>query len=93
MSGLAERNAITKQDPFTQAGDFYRALSRGESRTLISNLAGDLGKVESVEVREIMVSYFYSADAEFGKRLASAVEVDFERVQTRAASFEQASLN
>ena len=83
VSGLAQRAAISKKAPFAQAGAFYKSLSRAEQRALISNLAGDLGKVESDEIREIMVSHFYQADADYGRRLAREVNVDINRVIAR----------
>jgi len=85
VSGLVERAAITEQNPFQQAGEFYNSLSRPEKRALISNLSGDLAKVESDEIREIMVSHFYQADEDYGRRLARAVNVDIDRAIARIA--------
>ena len=92
LEGVAAKAAISKKAPFAQAGAFYRSLSEAARDNLIANLAGDLGKVESREVREIMVSHFYLADQDYGARLAAAVNVNLSAVQARAGEIRQASL-
>src|SRR6266436_8520872 len=42
VSGMAQESRITKTDDFSQAGDFYRSLSKVEQDHLIKNLASDL---------------------------------------------------
>ncbi len=90
VSGIAQRAAISKKAPFKQAGQFYNQLSRAQQRALISNLAGDLGKVKSDEVREIMVTHFYMADENYGRELARKVNVKMTKVEARAAAFKPA---
>ncbi len=80
VSGLTETKVVAKPDNFRQAGDFYRALSPVEKDHLIKNLASDLGRVKSLQVREMMVSHFYQADKDYGARLAKAVDVDVNAV-------------
>ena len=92
VSGIAEKRAIDKKVPFAQAGDFYRSLDDGQQANLISNLAGDLGQVRNMEIKEIMVTHFYLADRDYGARLAAAVDVDLDAVRARAGSIRQASL-
>jgi catalase len=72
---------ITKPNDFQQAGDFYRSLSEQEKTNLISNLSGDLKVVENKEVVKRMVGYFYFADADYGKRLAAALNLTREEVE------------
>lgn len=81
LEGLTQQLAIKKVQPFKQAGDAFRAFTPDQQDNLISNLAGDLGQVRDPVVKEIMVSHFYRADEEFGRRLAEAVDVDIERVR------------
>ena len=92
VSGFAERRAIEKKAPFKQAGEFYRNLDEQQQANLISNLAGDLGRVQNQEVKEIMVSHFYLADTDYGARLAKAVDVDLAAIKARAKTVRQASL-
>lgn len=93
LSGLAQKQAISVKEPFNQAGEFYRALDDGAKANLIFNLAGDLGQVKNAEVKEIMVSHFYLADADYGRRLAEAVKVDIAAVEKRAGIIKTAALN
>ncbi|CAK9039316.1 Catalase [Durusdinium trenchii] len=92
VSGVAQKAAIQKTLPFRQAGEFYRSLDDGQKTNLISNLAGDLGQVRDPETKEIMVSHFYLADEEYGRRLAEAVNVAISSVEARAGAVKQAAL-
>ncbi|ABZ78733.1 Catalase [Shewanella halifaxensis HAW-EB4] len=84
LSGTVQQAVITKQDNFTQAGVLYRSLSKQDKRDLITNLSADLGKVQDSHVKHQMLSYFYQADKEFGKRLTQAVAGDLNEVKKRA---------
>jgi len=64
---------ITKTDDFTQAGNFYRSLTKGEQDNLIKNLAGDLGQVTDKDIQKKMIIYFYRADRDYGMRIATAL--------------------
>lgn len=92
LDGVAQKKAISVKAPFKQAGEFYRSLDENQKANLIKNLAGDLGQVRDSEVREIMVSHFYLADEEYGRRLAEAVNVSLSAVEARAGEIKQASL-
>ncbi len=84
ISGMAEKRAIRIKAPFKQAGEFYRSLDSRQKTNLIKNLSGDLSKVKSREVREIMTAHFYLADRDYGSRLAKYVNVDLASVKRRA---------
>ncbi|ACA87662.1 catalase [Shewanella woodyi] len=86
LSGTVQQAVIKKQDNFTQAGVLYRSLSKQDKSDLITNLSGDLGKVEDSNVKHQMLSYFYQADKEFGQRLTKAVNGDLKEVKRRAKS-------
>jgi catalase len=47
---------------------------------LIANLAGDLGQVKSKAIQTTMVSFFYSANADYGTRLAKALGLPLDSV-------------
>ncbi|MGY1462679.1 catalase [Bacillus toyonensis] len=57
VEGKLERAPITKQDDFTQAGEFYTKLQPIEKEHLAENLASDL-KVISDDIRKIVLGYF-----------------------------------
>ncbi|MCK8046375.1 catalase [Shewanella sp. 1CM18E] len=84
LSGHVQQAVIAKQDNFTQAGKLYRSLSKQDKRDLITNLSADLGKVRDSNVKHQMLSYFYLADKDFGKRLTQAVAGDLSEVKRRA---------
>ncbi|AJP70896.1 catalase [Sphingomonas hengshuiensis] len=81
---------IAKSNNFAQAGVLYRSMSAADKADLIQNLSGDLGKVESLRTRTIMVSYFRQADAEYGARLAKAVNVPLAEVDKAVAEYRAA---
>jgi catalase len=75
LSGTTQQAAIDKTDNFSQAGAFYLALSPVEKERLVKNLAADLGQVRDARVKARMVGFFYTANVEYGTRLAKAVGV------------------
>ena len=72
---------ISKPNDFAQAGEFYRSLSETDKQNLIKNLVSDLGQVTNREVMSKMVGYFYLADSDYGKRLATALNLSREEVE------------
>ena len=75
LAGGTQQQRIAKTLNFRQAGELYRSFAEGERTNLISNLAGDLKQVQNPQVKLRMVSHFYKADADYGRRLAEAVGV------------------
>jgi len=84
ITGNTQQKAIEKKQPFAQAGVLYRSFSKQERANLISNLAGDLGKVSDSKTKHIMLSHFYQADADFGKQLTKAVNGNLKQVKNFA---------
>lgn len=84
LSGTTQQARIAKTLNFRQAGEFYRSLTEQERTNLIANLSGDLGVVKDAVTRDIMLSHFYRADADYGTRLAQAVKADVARVRALA---------
>lgn len=87
LKGTTQQQIIGKTQNFKQAGDFYRALPEDEKAKLIEALGGDLGQVKRADIRTIMTSHFYKADADYGTRLAQAVKADLAEVKKLAASY------
>lgn len=52
---------------------------------MIRNLGGDLGAVKDAETKNIMLSYFYKADADYGTRLTQAAKGNLATVKAKAA--------
>lgn len=57
VEGKLERAPITKQDDFTQAGEFYTQLKPIEKEYLAKNLANDL-KGRSDDIKKLVMGYF-----------------------------------
>lgn len=85
LQGTVMQQAIAKQQAFKQAGDLYRSYSALEKTDLIRNLAMDLGAVKDQETKNIMLSYFYKADADYGTRLTQATKGDLSTVKAKAS--------
>nr|WP_245979261.1 catalase [Lysobacter pythonis] len=88
LSGATQQQRIAKTDNFSQAGAFWRGLSRKAQGNLIRNLAADLGQVRDAMIKNTMVAHFYKADADYGRKLASAVKADLREVERIAAKLE-----
>lgn len=84
LAGSTQQTGIAKTDNFSQAGSFYRSLSKKDRDNLIGNLSADLGQVKNAEIKQIMLSHFYKADADYGTRLTTAVKGNLMDVQQRA---------
>ncbi|MFE9077992.1 catalase [Bacillus mobilis] len=74
VEGKLERTSITKQDDFTQPGEFYAKLQPIEKEHLAENLAGDL-KVISEDIRKVVLGYFHKVSAD----LAQKIEIEIKR--------------
>lgn len=72
---------ISKPNDFKQAGEFYRSLSEKDKTNLIKNLSGDLAVIQNKDIVRKMVGYFYLSDADYGKRLAAALNLTREEVE------------
>ncbi|WP_436864505.1 catalase [Bacillus fungorum] len=73
VEGKLERTSITKQDDFTQAGEFYTELQPIEKEHLAENLASDL-KVISDDIRKVVLGYFHKVSADLVKKIESAIQ-------------------
>ena len=80
LTGTTQQARTVKTLNFAQAGDFYRSLNAGQQANLVSNLAGDLGQVKDDGIKYTMLSYFYKADANYGRAISTAVKADPEQI-------------
>jgi len=86
LSGAVQQRPIEKRLDFKQAGELYASFTAQERANLVSNLAGDLGKVKDRRVLVTMISHFLQAHVEYGTRLAEALQVDQKEVQAAVAT-------
>ena len=84
LSETTQQQKIYKEQNFKQAGELYRSFSKKEKADLINSLGGALAGAED-DSKHIMLSFFYKADAEYGKGLTKVAKGDLSRVQALAA--------
>jgi catalase len=73
MTGPQDPTRHAEDDDFVQAGALYRVMTDDARWRLVANLGKSLAQVNRSEVRERSISYFRSADSEYGARLEDAV--------------------
>lgn len=83
VSGTVQQRAIQRQQNFKQAGELYRSYSPKERADLIQSLGSELARVNE-DTRNIMLSYFYKADPEYGQGLARVAKADLNKVRALA---------
>ncbi|WP_017347282.1 catalase [Pantoea sp. A4] len=83
ISGHTQQKVIHKPQNFKQAGELYRSFNEKERADLIGSLGSSLATADSTS-RQIMLSYFYKADKEYGERLARATEDDIKTIAAMA---------
>ncbi|WP_329136260.1 catalase [Streptomyces sp. NBC_01476] len=77
VSGATQYSAApshAEDNDFVQAGNLYRLMSEDEKTRLIDNLAGMIAKVSRDDIIERAINNFRQADADYGKRLDTAVQ-------------------
>ncbi|WP_246072942.1 catalase [Paenibacillus dokdonensis] len=75
VEGDLERTDLAKPDNFTQAGQFYRALSPMQQDHLVDNLSADLAGI-SHETQSIVLDYLTNASAELGEKVAKQLKMN-----------------
>ncbi|AQX02234.1 catalase [Elizabethkingia anophelis] len=73
---------IDKENNFKQAGELYRSFSKKDQDNLVKNLGEALRSIKDKKVIAKMIFYFYQADIDYGKRLASYVKINREEIET-----------
>lgn len=74
FTGAFEPGRHKDDNDFVQAGDLYRLMSEAEKERLVNNLANGLAQVKRGDVVERVIGYLTNADADYGRRVAEAVE-------------------
>jgi catalase len=87
LAGTTQQQKIYKEQNFKQAGELYRSFTKKEQADLINTLGGALGGAED-EAKHHMLSFFYKADASYGKGLTKVASGDLDRVQALAAKLQ-----
>jgi catalase len=88
LNGNIQQKTIQNQQNFKQAGDLYRSFSKADQDALINAFAADLVQVQNAEVRNIITSYLYKADTEYGTRVGEKVNANMEQVKKLAANYQ-----
>jgi catalase len=78
-------------DCFYQPGNLYRLMTEEKRSLLIANTVEDMKPV-TVNIKYRHAAHCYLADEDYGKRLATAMELDFDEVMRLAAMNEKERL-
>jgi catalase len=89
LQGTTQQTRIKQTLNFRQAGEFYRSLSKPEQKNLVANLGGDLKQVKNVDTLNTMLSHFYKADADYGRSLCQALNVNSQSIAALAANLSE----
>ena len=73
VEGHLVRSDLPKPDDFTQAGQFYTALSPVQQKHLVNNLSADLAGI-SRETQRIVLAYLNKASPEMGERIVRQID-------------------
>ncbi len=87
LVGNTQQAPIQRQQNFKQAGDLYRSYSKKERDDLINSLGGSLAAADP-EAKDIMASFFYKADPEYGTGVAKVANADLAKVKDLASKLE-----
>ena len=85
LSGSTQQAAITRQQNFKQAGELYRSYSRKERDDLIQSFGQALAGTDE-ESKNIMLSFLYKADPEYGTGVTRVAKGDLQRVKQLAST-------
>lgn len=87
LKGNTQRIPFEKTQNFKQAGELYRSFDKRSQKALVEAFGGDLAGVDSQEIRNIIVSYLYKADENYGKRVGKIAKAQMSEVKKLAASY------
>ncbi|GLW37459.1 catalase [Pectobacterium carotovorum subsp. carotovorum] len=83
LQGSTTQSKIQREQNFKQTGELYRSYSEKERTDLVNSLGTALATADR-ESRDIMLSYFYKADMEYGSRLTTVAKADLGTVKKLA---------
>ena len=87
LVGSTQQIPFEKTQNFKQAGDLYRSFSDEYRDSLVEVFGAELIAVESQEIRDIITSFLYKADEEYGTRVGRLANADMDEVKRLAASY------
>lgn len=85
VQGTTQQSKITREQNFRQTGELYRSWSKKEQDDLVHSLGTALATADKV-TKNIMLSYFYKADTDYGTRLSAVAKGDMAKVKKLAAA-------
>jgi catalase len=85
LSGSTQQAKIQKEQNFKQAGDLYRSYSEKDRKDLIQSFGESLATTDT-ESKNIMLSFLYKADPEYGTGVAKVANGDLAKVKQLAAA-------
>lgn len=83
LEGSTQQSKIQREQNFKQTGELYRSYSEKEQDDLVNSLGTSLRSAD-MESKNIMLSYFYKADKDYGTRLTSVAKGDLGTVRKLA---------
>ena len=86
LTGTTQQVPFQKTQDFQQAGDLFRSFDQRSQDSLVETFGDDLAKVESQEIRDIITSFLYKADEDYGTRVGAIANADMDEVKRLAAS-------
>lgn len=87
LKGKTQQIPFEKTQNFKQAGELYRSFDKRSQDSLVNTFGGDLATVTNVEIRNLIASYLYKADVDYGTRVATIAKADLPAVKALAATY------
>lgn len=87
LSGTTQQAKITREQNFKQAGELFRAYSKKEQQDLIQSFGESLAGADS-QSKDIMLSYLYKADPDYGTGVTRVAKGDLATVKQLAAALQ-----
>ncbi|WP_201002867.1 catalase KatB [Pseudomonas cichorii] len=85
VSGTTQQAKITREQNFKQAGDLYRSYNAKEKSDLVQSFGESLADTDT-ESKNIMLSFLYKADPDYGTRVTEVAKGDLAKVKSLAAN-------
>jgi catalase len=87
LSGTTQQAKIQREQNFKQAGDLYRSYTKKEQQDLIQSFGESLATTDT-DSKNIMLSYLYKADSEYGTGVTKVAGGDLAKVKQLAAQLQ-----
>jgi len=87
LNGTTQQAKIQREQNFKQAGDLYRSYSQKDRQDLIQSFGESLATTDAGS-KNIMLSYLYKADPEYGTGVTKVARGDLAKVKALAAQLQ-----